>query len=129
MKRICTLLLLLGAFTSFAQNSLTVDAPPVVTTDEQFRVVFTADGKMSEFEWPGSPDFTIVWGPQSGSMSSTSIVNGKRTSTHQETRTYILQAKAAGKFTLPSATAEIEKNSYTSKPFTIEVVNGETTGA
>ncbi len=129
MKRIYALLLLFGAFTSFAQNSLTVDAPPVVTTDESFRVVFTADGKMTDFEWPGSPDFTIVWGPQSGSMSSTSIVNGKRTSSHQETRTYILQAKAAGKFTLPSATAEIEKNPYSSKPFTIEVVNGETSGS
>ena len=79
MKRIYALLLLFGAFTSFAQNSLTVEAPPVVTTDESFRVVFTADGKMTDFEWPGSPDFTIVWGPQSGSMSSTSIVNGKRT--------------------------------------------------
>ncbi|MBO4571511.1 MAG: BatD family protein [Bacteroidales bacterium] len=127
MKRTFTLLLMLAcAFSAFAQNSLTVDAPPVVTTDETFRVVFTADGKMSDFEWPGSPDFTIVWGPQSGSMSSTSIVNGKRTSSHKETFTYILQAKAAGKFTLPAATAEIEKKPYTSNSFTIEVVNGET---
>lgn len=127
MKRLCTLLLMLcGALTSFAQNTLTVEAPTVVTTDETFRVVFTADGRMSGFEWPGSPDFTVVWGPQSGSMSSTSIINGKRTSTHQETRTYVLQAKAAGKFTLPAATAEIDRNSVSSRAFTIEVVSGET---
>lgn len=128
MKKICICLALLvfGALDIFAQNSLTVEAPRVVTTDETFRVVFTADGRMSDFNWPGSSDFSIVWGPQSGSMSSTSIVNGKRTSTHQETYTYILQAKEAGKFTLPGATATIEHKEYSSNSFSIEVVAGET---
>jgi len=127
MKKICISLALLffSALGIFAQNSLTVEAPRVVTTDETFRVVFTADGRMSDFDWPGSSDFSIVWGPQSGSMSSTSIVNGKRTSTHQETYTYILQAKGTGTFTLPSATATIEKKDYSSRSFTIEVVAGE----
>ena len=125
MKRICTLLLFLSAFTSFAQNSLTVDAPRVVTTDETFRIVFTADGRMSDFNWPGSQDFTIVWGPQSGSMSSTSIINGKRTSTHQETYTYVMQAKGTGKFTLPGASAIVEHQDCSTSSFTIEVVNGE----
>lgn len=127
MKRICTLLLLLGAITSFAQNSLTVEAPRVVAADETFRIVFTADGKMSDFNWPGSQDFTIIWGPQSGSMSSTSIINGKRTSSYQATVTYVMQARGTGKFTLPAATAEVDHNSCSSHQFTIEVVEGEST--
>lgn len=127
MKRyICAMLLFLGAVTSFAQNSLTVDAPRVVTADETFRIVFTADGRMSDFNWPGSQDFTIVWGPQSGSMSSTSIVNGKRTSTHQETYTYVMQAKGPGKFTIPAATATVDHSECSSGAFSIEVVAGET---
>lgn len=110
---------------AFAQNTFTVDAPNVVTADENFRIVFTADGRMSDFNWPGSDQFTVVWGPQSGSMSSTSIVNGKRTSSHQETRTYIVQANGVGKFTLPGATATIGKKDYSTGDFTIEVVAAE----
>ena len=91
MKRIFSLLALLAAFTCAAQNSLVVEAPSVVSIDETFRVVFTANGRMSDFDWPGTTDFDVVWGPQQGSMSSTSIVNGKRTSSHQETVTYLLQ--------------------------------------
>ncbi len=131
MKRICILLLLsiCPAAAAFAQNSLTVDSPSVVSTDENFRIVFTADGKMSDFNWPGSENFTILWGPQAGSMSSTSIINGKRTSTHQETRTFIVQAVKAGKFSLPAATAVIGKTEYTTGAFTIEVVGDASSSA
>lgn len=123
MKRAGFLLIsIFATVAAFAQNSLTVDAPGVVSTDENFRVVFTADGKMSDFNWPGSEHFTVLWGPQTGSMSSVSIVNGKRTSVHQETRTYILQANSTGKFSLPAATATIGKQEYTTGAFSIEVV-------
>ena len=101
---------MLACLQAMAQHSFTVEAPRVVSTDETFRVVFTADGKMSDFNWPGTDDFTIVWGPQQGSMSSTSIVNGKRTSTYQVTQSYILQAVKDGTFTLPAATCTIDKN-------------------
>lgn len=103
-------------------QTLTVDAPRVVSMDETFRVVFTADGKMADFDWPGTSDFSVVWGPQRGSMSSTNIVNGKRTSSHQETVTYLLQPVKEGKFTISGATAKVDKKECSSKGFTIEVV-------
>lgn len=125
MRRITAfLLLLLGTITSYAQNSLTVEAPNVVSLDETFRVVFTADGSLSDFNWNCPSDFTIAWGPQRGTMSSTNIVNGKRTSLHQETYTYLLQAKSEGTFSLPSATGKIDKKEYSSRSLTIEVVKG-----
>ncbi|MCK9626059.1 MAG: BatD family protein [Bacteroidales bacterium] len=117
-------LLLFNTFVCFGQNSFTVDAPKVVSLDETFRIVFTADAKISNFNWPGSNDFTIAWGPQTGSMHNTQIINGKRTSTFQETYTYLLQPKAEGKFTLPAATATIDKKEYTCRSLTIEVVKG-----
>ena len=80
-------------------QKLTVEAPNGVAMDETFRIIFTAEGNMSDFDWPGSEDFQIVWGPQKGSMSSTTIVNGKRESVHQESCTYILQPTKEGKFT------------------------------
>ena len=120
-RRILTLMLLLSALTGGAQT-LKVEGPGVVAADETFRIVFTADGRMSDFEWPGTDDFDVVWGPQKGSMSSTSIVNGKRTSTHQETVTYLLQPRKTGTFTLPGATASVDKNSVSSSTLKIEVV-------
>ncbi len=120
-RRILTLMLLLSALTGAAQT-LKVEGPGVVAADETFRIVFTADGRMSDFEWPGTDDFDVVWGPQKGSMSSTSIVNGKRTSTHQETVTYLLQPRKTGTFTLPGATASVDKNSVSSSTLKIEVV-------
>ena len=126
MKRLTIVwMLICSAFAAVAQNTLTVDAPKVVTTDENFRIVFTANGRMSDFNWPGSEHISILWGPQSGSMSSTSIVNGKRTSTHQETYTYIVQALSEGTFTLPAATATVGKESCSTGEFTIEVVSGD----
>ena len=120
-RRILTLMLLLSALTGAAQT-LKVEGPGVVSADETFRIVFTADGRMSDFDWPGTDDFDVVWGPQKGSMSSTSIVNGKRTSTHQETVTYLLQPRKTGTFTLPGATATVDKNSVSSSTIKIEVV-------
>ena len=121
MKRLLTLLLCFTALSAAAQT-LKVEGPGVVSMDETFRIVFTADGKMSDFDWPGTDDFDVVWGPQKGSMSSTSIVNGKRTSSHQETVTYLLQPRSTGTFTIAAATATVEKNSVSSSPLKIEVV-------
>lgn len=120
-KCILTLLLLLSALTGAAQT-LKLEGPRVVSLDETFRIVFTADARMSDFEWPGTDDFEVVWGPQRGAMSSTNIVNGKRTSTHQETVTYLLQPKQTGKFTIPAATANVDKQSVSSSTIQIEVV-------
>lgn len=126
MKRTLTFLFLLflSAKVAFGQG-LTVEAPSVVAMDETFRIVFTSDGKMSDFNWPGSDDFNVVWGPQKGTSSSVSIINGKRTSTHNETVTYLLQAKGVGNFTIPVATATIEKQQYSTRSVTIEVVGSQ----
>ena len=110
---------------SVAAQNLTLDAPGVVSMNETFRIVFTADGNMSDFQWPGTSDFDVVWGPQKGSMSSTNIINGKRESSHTETYTYLLQPKAEGKFTIPAATAKVDKKECSTSPFTIEVVKAQ----
>lgn len=124
MKRILTLLLCFSALAASAQT-LKVEGPGVVSLDETFRIVFTADARISDFDWPGTDDFEVVWGPQKGSMSSTNIVNGKRTSAHQETMTYVLQPKRTGTFTLAAATATVDNASVSSSTLKIEVVAGE----
>ena len=134
MKRVpliilLTFALLSVAFPSFAQQyTPVVDAPAVVALDEPFRVVFTASGKTKEFNPPQISDFQVLAGPTTSTMSSTNIVNGQRTHTYQESFTFVLLAKGEGKFTIPSASVVIDKDTYTSKAVTIEVVKSPQRG-
>lgn len=126
-KRLLILAFMLFSISGIAQE-LTVEAPSVVTSSETFRIVFSANGKISDFNWPGTNDFSIVYGPQKGSSSSVTIINGKRESKSSESYTYVLQPLKEGTFTLPAATATIDKKEYTSGAFNIEVVNDDQQG-
>ncbi len=109
----------------FAQATFTVDAPRVVELDESFRLVFIANSEPSSFNPPAFSGFDVLAGPSASTMSSTQIINGKRTESFQVSYTYILQAKSVGKFTISSASAVIGGKGYTSNPVTIEVVKGD----
>ena len=98
-----------------------VDAPAVVTADEAFSLVYTATGKAEEFNPPQISDFQVLAGPTSSTMSSTSIINGKRTHTYEISYTYILQPTKEGKFTIPSASVKIDGKLYSSTSVSIEV--------
>ena len=92
-----------------AMSQIKVDAPGIVGADEQFNVTFIIDGedKPSGFNWAPGDDFNLVWGPQTGSSTSISVVNGKRSKKSQYTYTYIITTKKTGKFELPAASAKI----------------------
>ena len=109
-----------------AQNSIRVEAPNLVTSSEQFNLTFLIDGEhaVSDFEWPGSDDFKTVWGPQKGSSTSISIVNGKRSKTVTSSYTYVLMPLKSGSFTIPSATAKVQGKTVSSPATRIEVVSG-----
>ena len=110
----------------WAQTSIRVDVQNIVAQDEQFNITFIIEGESrpSDFTWSPGDDFQLVWGPQSGSSTSISIVNGKRTRSSQYTYTYILAPKAVGKFSLPAATATVGGSVISSRPASVEVVSG-----
>ena len=117
---------LLAAQALLAQTSIRVQAPNVVAADEQFNVTFIIEGENapSSFEWEAGDDFQLVWGPQRGTSSSISIVNGKRTRSSQTTYTYVLMPRRAGTFEIPTATAVVKGNTLTSGKASVEVVSG-----
>lgn len=118
-----TLAALLLPIASFAQ--IDVDVPSVVAVDEQFTITFTIEGdKPSSFSWDCPSDFRLVFGPQTGSSSSVSIINGKRTSSRKTSYTYILMSVKEGEFTIPSASATAGKKKLSSSPRSIKVVAG-----
>ena len=118
--------LLAAATAAFAQTSIKVQVPNVVAVDEQFNISFIVEGENapSDFSWSQGDDFQLVWGPQKGTSTSITIVNGKRTRSSQHTYTYILIPRKAGTFTIPTATATVKGEQIQSARTTIEVVSG-----
>ena len=131
MKKLPFILALLAAASAaFAQSSIKVQVPNVVAVDEQFNISFIIEGENapSDFSWSQGDDFQLVWGPQKGTSTSITIVNGKRTRSSQHTYTYILIPLKAGTFTLPTATATVKGDRIQSGRTTIEVVSGGASG-
>lgn len=118
-------LLLLAAFPAFAQQDIRVEAPSVVAVDEQFNVTFIIEDEKnpSDFSWSAGDDFQLVWGPQKGSSTSVQIINGKRSSSHQTTYTYILLPKSTGTFRIPSAYATLRGERIASPEISVQVVS------
>lgn len=118
--------LLAAAFSASARNTVRVQAPNLVSDGEQFNVTFVMEGEEapSDFSWTPGEGFQLVWGPQKGSSTSISIVNGKKTKSSQTTYTYVLLARKTGVFKLPAATATFKGGSVTSESVTVEVVSG-----
>ena len=115
----------LCALPAFAQATIKVQAPNLVGLNEQFNLTFIISGDKapSEFNWEPGNDFQLVWGPQRGTSSSVSIINGKTTRSSQTTYTYVLLPKNTGRFQLNAAEATVDKERLTSSRPTIEVVS------
>jgi len=119
---------LLSVFSAVGLGAQTirVDAPNLVASDEQFNVTFSVEGDhaVSDFSWSPGDAFRLVWGPQKSSSTSMSIINGKRSKSVTNSYTYILMPVKAGTFTLPGCSATVQGKKINSKSFTIEVVSG-----
>ena len=120
-KIIAAIVSLLAAAQAFAQIS--VQVPSAVALDEQFNLTFMVEGnKPSSFDWQCPADFQLVWGPQIGSSSSISIVNGKTNRSTQTSYTYVLMPRKEGTFQLPAAVAKMGSKTVTSSAPTVKVV-------
>ena len=125
MKRILFIFALVAMSLSvLAQNAIKVEAPGVVAADERFNVTFIIEGEKSpsDFSWSQGEVFQLVWGPQKGTSTSIQVINGKRSSSHQTTYTYILLPKATGTFQIPAASATVSGETIHSSPVSIQVV-------
>ena len=119
---------LLCALSASAQNSFTVDAPAVVSTDEIFRVVFTATyegGKVSDFTPPSFEGLEVLAGPIPSTSTSFQSINGQSSTTHAHSYTYTVRAVQEGTVTLAPASVKIGKETYRTESRTIEAVKGE----
>lgn len=125
LKKVLFFLLLLVGGSAVAQNTFVVDAPRVVGQDEIFRVVFSADGEMTDFTNPSFTGLEVLAGPSPSRMMSTQIINGKRTESVEMSYTFVLRPTAPGVAKISAASASIGGKVYTTKEVSVEVVKGE----
>ncbi len=129
MKKILASIVL--AFTAaVALAQIRVEVPSAVALDEQFNLTFVVEGnKPSSFDWQCPADFQLVWGPQTGTSSSFSMINGKTTRSTQTSYTYVLMPRKEGTFQLPAASAKVGNKTLTSPVKTIKVAKSGASSA
>ena len=79
-------------------------APQQVIVGRPFQLSYSVNQRAKDLRAPEFTDFDYIAGPYTSQSSSTSFVNGKRTSSFTLTYTYTLMATKEGTFTIPAAT-------------------------
>jgi hypothetical protein len=119
---VCVLLFNLPGFAQ--QVTFTMEAPKIVELGEQFRLAFTLNAKGQNLKLPELSDFDILMGPSTSQSSSYQIVNGVSSQSVSFSYLYVLTAKKEGRFTIGSASINVNGTLYTSNTTLIEVVKG-----
>lgn len=121
------LLILLGfigiALGAFADEVVfKAQAPKQVIVGRPFQITYTVNQRSRDLRAPEFTDFDVLSGPYTSTSSSTSFVNGKRTSSFEQTYTYMLMAQRAGTFTIGPATVKVDGENVQSNGVRIEVL-------
>ena len=124
MKRFLNIVLLIGiALGAFADEVVfKAQAPKQVIVGRPFQITYTVNQRSRDLRAPEFTDFDVLSGPYTSTSSSTSFVNGKRTSSFEQTYTYMLMAQRAGTFTIGPATVKVDGENVQSNGVRIEVL-------
>lgn len=130
MKTILLSLIFLATLPKLLSQDVqfTGSAKNIVSTGEQFRLIYTVNAKGSNFKAPSMENFTVLMGPSTSSSSSMQIINGQVSQSFSYSYTYILQANTEGKHTLKPAEIIVNGQTYKSNEIEIEVVKGSSAG-
>ena len=124
-QRLTIIALLIFAFGTVMADDVkfTASAPRQVIAGQQFNIVYTLkNGDGSDLKVPDFKGMDLLYGPGKSRSSQFSIINGRTTSTTEESYTYTLTAKEAGTFTIAAATITSSGKQYTSNTLTIKVL-------
>ena len=97
-------------------------APAQVIQGRPFQLTYTINQSASDLRVPEFTDFERIAGPYTSQSSSTSFINGKRTSSYTLTYTYTLIANNEGTFSLAPAAIKVNGTQYTSNGVRITVL-------
>ena len=123
-KKFSILFLFVGiALGAFADEVIfKAQAPKQVVVGKPFQFTLSVNQRSRDLRAPEFTDFDVLSGPYSSTSSSTSFVNGRRTSTFEQTYTYMLMAQRTGSFTIGPATVKVDGEQVQSNGVRIEVL-------
>ena len=124
MKRLLAIFCVISmALMSFADDVVfKAQAPKQVIVGRPFQITYTVNQRSRDLRAPEFTDFDVLSGPYTSTSSSTSFVNGKRTSSFEQTYTYMLMAQKVGTFTIAPATVKVDGENVKSNGVRIEVL-------
>ena len=124
MKKLISIVLLLGmALAGFADEVVfKAQAPSQVIVGRPFQLTYSVNQRSRDLRAPEFTDFDYLAGPYTSTSSSTSFVNGHRTSSFEQTYTYTLMAQKAGTFTIGPATVKVDGENVQSNGVRITVL-------
>lgn len=124
MRRILTIVLFAAiALSTFGEDVVfRAQAPAQVIVGRPFQMSYTVNQRAKDMLAPEFDGFDYIAGPYTSQSSSTSFVNGKRTSSFQLTYTYTLMAQKEGTFNIPPAVITVGSAQYTSNGVKITVL-------
>lgn len=97
-------------------------APAQVISGRPFQLTYSVNQRGKDLRAPEFADFDYIAGPYTSQSSSTSFVNGTRTSSFTMTYTYTLMGSKEGTYTIPPATIKVDGTQYTSNGVRITVL-------
>lgn len=97
-------------------------APGKVVAGRPFQLTYTINQRARDLQAPEFLGFEYLAGPYTSQSSSTSFVNGHRTSTFTLTYTYTLSGNTPGDYTINPATITSDGKQYTSNGVRITVL-------
>jgi len=123
-KKFSILFLFVGiALGAFADEVVfKAQAPKQVVVGKPFQFTLSVNQRSRDLRAPEFTDFDVLSGPYTSTSSSTSFVNGRRTSTFEQTYTYMLMAQRTGSFTIGPATVKVDGEQVQSNGVRIEVL-------
>ena len=123
MRKILTIVLSLITLSVFADEVVfRAQAPKQVVVGRPFQVTYTVNQRSRDLRAPEFTDFDVLSGPYTSTSSSTSFVNGKRTSSFEQTYTYMLMANKEGTFTIGPASVKVDGDNVQSNGVRITVL-------
>ena len=125
MKKILSILFICSmALVTYADDAVEfqASAPAQVILGKPFQLTYSVNQRAKDLRAPEFVDFDYIAGPYTSQSSSTSFVNGKRTSSFTLTYTYTLMPNKEGSFTIPPATIKVDGDQYTSNGVRITVL-------
>lgn len=125
MKKLLSILFIctIGLSTYAADDvEFKASAPAQVIMGRPFQLTYSVNQRAKDLRAPEFADFDYIAGPYTSQSSSTTFVNGKRTSSFNLTYTYTLVANKEGSFTIPAATIKVDGEQYTSNGVRIKVL-------